>query len=74
MEKVFQKDGKLKGKNLSQKNVLGVLAAKFRIGSEFHVSTAGTCVLMRNQQIKVIIVFWSRKIAGKYITHNGNYV
>ena len=35
MEKVFQKDGKLKGKNLSQKNVLGVLAAKFRIGSAF---------------------------------------
>jgi hypothetical protein len=35
MEKVFQKDGKFKKKNLSPKNVLGVLAAKFRIGSAF---------------------------------------
>jgi hypothetical protein len=35
MSRVFQKDGKLKRKNLSQKNVLGVLAAKFRIGSAF---------------------------------------
>ena len=33
--KKFQKDGKLKRRNLSQKNVLGVLAAKFRIGSAF---------------------------------------
>ena len=31
MVRVFQKDGKLKRKNLSQKSVLGVLAAKFRI-------------------------------------------
>jgi hypothetical protein len=35
MAKVFQKDGKLKRKNLSQKNVLGVLATNFRIGSAF---------------------------------------
>jgi hypothetical protein len=35
MAKVFQKDGKLKMKNLNQKNVLEGLAAKFRIGSEF---------------------------------------
>jgi hypothetical protein len=35
MAKVFQKDGKLKRKNQSQKSVLGVLAAKFRIGSAF---------------------------------------
>jgi hypothetical protein len=35
MAKVFQKDGKLKRKNLSQKNVLGVMATKFRIGSAF---------------------------------------
>ena len=35
MAKVFQKDGKLKRKNLSQKNVLGVLVGKFRIGSAF---------------------------------------
>ena len=32
MAKVFQKDGKLKRKNLGQKNILG---AKFRIGSAF---------------------------------------
>ena len=30
MAKVFQKDGKLK-----RKSVLGVLAAKFRVGSDF---------------------------------------
>ena len=35
MAEVFQKDGKLKRNNLSQKNVLGVLAAKFMIGSAF---------------------------------------
>jgi hypothetical protein len=35
MAKVFQKDGKLKRKNQSQKSVLGVLAAKFRIVSSF---------------------------------------
>jgi hypothetical protein len=35
MAKVFHKDGKLKKKNLSQKSVLGVLAAKFRVGSAF---------------------------------------
>jgi hypothetical protein len=35
MAKVFQKDEKLKKKNLSPKNVLGVLAAKFRIVSAF---------------------------------------
>jgi hypothetical protein len=34
-QKFFQKDGKLKRKNLSQKNVLGVMATKFRIGSAF---------------------------------------
>jgi hypothetical protein len=33
MAKVFQNDGKRK--NLSQKNVLGVSTAKFRIGSAF---------------------------------------
>ena len=35
MAKVFQKDGKFNRKNLSQKNVLGVLVAKFRIRSAF---------------------------------------
>ena len=35
MAKVFQKDGKLKRRNLSQKNVLGVFVGKFRIGSAF---------------------------------------
>jgi hypothetical protein len=35
MTKVSQKDGKLKRKNLSQKNFLGVLVGKFRIGSAF---------------------------------------
>jgi hypothetical protein len=35
MAKVFQKDGKLKRKNLSQKNVLGDLTVKFMMGSAF---------------------------------------
>jgi uncharacterized membrane protein YobD (UPF0266 family) len=35
MANVFQKDAKLKRRNLSQKNVLGVLVGKFRIRSAF---------------------------------------
>jgi hypothetical protein len=35
MAKVFQKDGKVQRKNPTQKNVLEVLVAKFRIGSAF---------------------------------------
>jgi hypothetical protein len=36
MAKVFQKDGKFNRMNLSQKNVLEVLVAKFRIRSAFY--------------------------------------
>jgi hypothetical protein len=35
MAKVFQKDGKINRKNLSQKKVLKVLVTKFRIRSAF---------------------------------------